>query len=68
MPRQVIVVIKNDGTMEVEQSGYVGQECLKDQEKLIEFLKKNGVSGNLEAREMKQEVMYASEETEQVRL
>jgi hypothetical protein len=68
MTRQVIVLIKNDGTVEVEHSGYVGNECLNDQNKLIEFLKKNGITGTLESQEMKQETMFASEETEQVRL
>lgn len=68
MTKQVIILIKNDGTVEMEHSGYVGNECLTDQNKLMEFLKKNGVTGNLESQEMKQETMFASEETEQVRL
>jgi len=68
MTKQVIVLIKNDGTVEIEHSGYVGNECLSDQNKLMEFLKKNGVSGTMESQEMKQEVMYASEEIEQVKL
>jgi hypothetical protein len=54
--------------METEHDGFVGDTCLADLKKLKEFLKKNGVTITSEKTEMKHDLMYATEETEQVRL
>jgi hypothetical protein len=68
MTKSVTILLKNDGTMETEHDGFMGDSCLADLKKLKEFLKKNGVTVESEKTEMKHELMYASEETEQVKL
>lgn len=68
MTKSVTILLKNDGTMETEHDGFVGDTCLADLKNLKEFLKKNGVDVVTEKTEMKHELMYATEETEQVRL
>lgn len=38
MPKEIIITVKPDGTVEIEADGYAGRDCLKDTKPFEEAL------------------------------
>jgi hypothetical protein len=49
------IIISKDGKIYIEGIGYIGQECLKDLEKIINSLRSLGINVNIESIQLKQE-------------
>jgi len=55
MPTTRIIVSK-DGRVYIEGVNYVGDQCLKDLERILNALKAMGINVNIESIQLKQEV------------
>lgn len=43
LPKNIKVIIKDDGSVQVDYSGFEGASCFHEAQRLYEFLKKMGV-------------------------
>jgi len=55
-------IIKKDGSVEIEGIGFIGNNCLKELEKLIEALKQYGIEIRIEKQQLKPEYYHGIEE------
>lgn len=58
MPTTRVVVTK-DGRVVIEGIGYVGDQCLKDLEKILSVLKSMGINVSIESIQLKPEARIA---------
>ncbi len=54
------ILITNDGKVIAEGIGYIGDECLRDLQRLQEILKSLGIELNIEMQRRKEEAAVAS--------
>jgi hypothetical protein len=47
LPKGIKVIIKDDGSVQIDYSGFQGSECFREAERLYQALKKLGIEVNI---------------------